>query len=57
MTRPVASSKIVLLEDRRGGDAATGPAPLRRFRIARLSLDVPPTDPTGRFEYLKRPHD
>jgi len=56
MTRPVRSSKIMLLEDRRGGDPATGAPPVRRFRLARLACEAP-ADPTKPFEYLKHPHD
>lgn len=57
MTRPAASSRVVLLEDRRGGAARAGSAPVRRYRLARLRFDSGPTDPERRFEYLKRTYD
>jgi hypothetical protein len=47
----------MLLEDRRGGSAPTGNAPVRRYRLARLRFDGAPSDPDKRFEYLKRSHD
>jgi len=57
MTRPAASSRVMLLEDRRGGAAPSGSAPVRRYRLARLRFDGAPTDPEKRFEYLKRSYD
>ena len=56
MTRP-ATSKVMLLEDRRGGAATPGSAPVRRYRLARLRFDSQPTDPQKRFDYLKRSGD
>ncbi len=56
MTRPVPSSKVVLLEDRRGGSDIAG-APLRRFRLARLRFEGVPASAGCRYEYLKRTHD
>jgi hypothetical protein len=47
----------MLLEDRRGGSAAPGSTPVRRYRLARLRFDGHPTDPQKRFEYLKRCYD
>jgi hypothetical protein len=55
MTRPVTSSKVVLVEDRR--EAEAGVAPLRRYRLARLRLDGRSHDPASRFEHLKRIYD
>ena len=57
MTRPATSSKVMLLEDRRGGAATTGSAPVRRYRLARLRLDSQPAESAKRFEYLKRSYD
>jgi hypothetical protein len=56
MTRPPASSKLVLLEDRRGGAASPGANPLRRFRLARVRLESAIAG-EKRFEYLKRIYD
>lgn len=57
MTRPAPSSKVVLLEDRRGGsDLAAGGA-VRRFRLARLRFEGTPPPVDCRYEYLKRSHD
>jgi hypothetical protein len=57
MTRPVTSSRVLLVEDRRGGDQARAPVTLRRYRLARLRFHELPAEPEGRFEYLKRTHD
>lgn len=57
MTRPVTSSRVLLVQDRRGGDQAPAPVPLRRYRLARLRFDDRPDEPDARFEYLKRTHD
>jgi hypothetical protein len=47
----------MLLEDRRGGAATPGSAPVRRYRLARLRFDGQHTDSPKRYEYLKRSHD
>lgn len=57
MTRPAATSRVMLLEDRRGGSVSTGSAQVRRYRLARLRFDGAPADPEKRFEYLKRSYD
>ncbi|HWF23977.1 MAG TPA: hypothetical protein VG275_00910 [Solirubrobacteraceae bacterium] len=57
MTRPASTSRVMLLEDRRGGSAPTGSALVRRYRLARLRFDGAPSDPEKRFEYLKRSYD
>jgi hypothetical protein len=57
MTRPVTSSRILLVEDRRAGAAGPNVVPLRRYRLARLRLEHAPAGPDDRFEYLKRTHD
>jgi hypothetical protein len=57
MTRPAASSRLTLVEDRRGGPAAPGSAPLRRYRLARVRLGEHSSHPERRFDYLKRTYD
>jgi hypothetical protein len=57
MTRRAPSSRVVLLEDRRGGSDLPPGAPLRRFRLARLRLDGAPVSGDRRYEYLKHGHD
>ena len=47
----------MLLEDRRGGAATPGSAPVRRYRLARLRFEGQQTDSQRRFEYLKRAYD
>jgi hypothetical protein len=43
----------MLIEDRRGGVATAGSAPIRRFRLARVRFDGLPVNPQKRFEHLK----
>ncbi|HZU61816.1 MAG TPA: hypothetical protein VE983_12685 [Solirubrobacteraceae bacterium] len=57
MTRPAPSSKVVLLEDRRGGSDLAAGAPLRRFRLARMRFEGAPVPADCRYEYLKQAHD
>jgi hypothetical protein len=57
MTRPVTSSKVLLVEDVRAERDAERPAPVRRYRLARLRLDCRSGDPASRFEHLKRVYD
>jgi hypothetical protein len=57
MTRPATSSRVVLVEDRRGAITSPTVVPLRRFRLARLRFDGPSAEPDGRYEYLKNTHD
>lgn len=57
MTRPAPSSKVVLLQDRRGGTELSAGAPLRRYRLARLRFEGLPEVSDRRFEYLKNTHD
>lgn len=57
MTRPATSSKVMLLEDRRGGAASPGSAPVRRYRLARLRFEGFSAEADKRYEYLKRSHD
>lgn len=57
MTRPLTSSKVVMVEERRAEEAAPGSALIRRYRLARLRLDGRSHDPASRFEHLKRVYD
>jgi hypothetical protein len=57
MTRQAATSKVMLLEDRRAGAAPTGSAPVRRYRIARVRPGSTPSQTDKRFDYLKRTFD
>jgi hypothetical protein len=57
MTRPAPSSKVVLLVDRRGGPAASGPVPVRRYRLARLRVDGQAPASHKRFAHLARTYD
>jgi hypothetical protein len=57
MTQPAPSSKVVLLEDRRGGSAVPGGASVRRYRLARLRFDGYPVPDSRPFDYLKRTYD
>jgi hypothetical protein len=57
MTRPVRSSKVILVADRRGDAAEAGTAPVRRYRLARLRFDSRPSGPESRFDHLKRVYD
>jgi hypothetical protein len=47
----------MLLEDRRGGTASTGRAPVRRYRLARVRAGSAPVQHEKRFDYLKRSFD
>jgi hypothetical protein len=57
MTQPAPSTKLVLLEDRRGSDDADLRPRMRRYRIARVRFDGLPPLGERRFEYLKHCHD
>lgn len=57
MTRPLTASKVLLVVDRRPPAANRDPAPVRRYRIARLRFDSPPAGGESRFDYLKRIYD
>jgi hypothetical protein len=54
MTRPAASSKLILIEARTGASDVARPARVRRYRLARLQLDGRSSDPASRFDHLKR---
>jgi hypothetical protein len=57
MTLPATSAKVVLVADRRTAHASSAPAPVRRYRLARVRFDGRPSDPSARFEHLKRVYD
>jgi len=57
MTRPLTSSKVLLVRDRRIAPAARRDTPIRRYRLARLRFDSPPSEGESRFDYLKRVYD
>jgi len=57
MPRPITSSKVLLVADRRVAPSENGAAPLRRYRLARLRLDDRSAEPAYRAEQLKRSHD
>jgi hypothetical protein len=57
MTRPIRSSKVLLVADRRAPRMQAGGPPVRRYRLARLRFDERPADPAFRFEHLKRVFD
>lgn len=57
MTRPVTSSKLILVEDRNAAPDAERPAPVRRYRLARLQIEARSSDPGSRFDHLKRVYD
>jgi hypothetical protein len=57
MTRPITSSKVVLVEDRRAQRAAEDAAPVRRYRLARMQLGARSSEPGSRFDHIKRVYD
>jgi hypothetical protein len=50
-------SKVLLIADHRSPATRVTPAPVRRFRIARLRLDGRSTLPAARYDHLKRVFD
>lgn len=57
MTRPVRSTKVLLIADRRSESSESASVPVRRYRLARLRVDSRPAEPASRFEHLKRVYD
>lgn len=57
MIRPVTTSKVTLVADRRLQASSNGSPAVRRYRLARLRLDGRPADAESPFEYLKRVYD
>jgi hypothetical protein len=57
MTRPITSSKLLLVADNRPATPERITVPVRRYRLARLRLDGRSLDSALRFEHLKRVFD
>jgi hypothetical protein len=57
MTRPVTSSKLLLVADTRQTETEPSTVPVRRYRLARLRLEGRPADASRRFDHLKRVFD
>ncbi|HEY2771411.1 MAG TPA: hypothetical protein VGI87_12620 [Solirubrobacteraceae bacterium] len=57
MTRPLTSSKLLLVADTRQTDTESATVPVRRYRLARLRLEGRPAEASQRFEHLKRVFD
>jgi hypothetical protein len=57
MSRPTTSSKLLLVADPRPASTDAGAVPVRRYRLARLRIDSRSSDPSERFEHLKRIFD
>jgi hypothetical protein len=54
MTRPITSSRVLLVADRRLAPPEAGAARVRRYRLARLRFDGRATDSETRSAQLKR---
>jgi hypothetical protein len=52
--RSALSSRVLLLADSRAASGTIGPAPVRRYRIARLPITAR-VNAHSRLEQLKRP--
>jgi hypothetical protein len=57
MTRPVTSTRVLLLEERRAQAEDASSAPIRRYRLARLRFEPRSAAPASRFDHLKRVFD
>jgi hypothetical protein len=57
MSRPITSSKLLLVADPRPASPEPGTVPVRRYRLARLRFEARSADPAHRFEHLKRVYD
>ena len=57
MTRPIRSSRLVLVADPRPASPLPETAPVRRYRLARLRLEARSPDESERFTHLKRVFD
>ncbi len=57
MTRPDQSSKLVLVEDRRGAASGEPAEGVRRYRLARLRFESRSAEPGLRFEHIARVYD
>jgi hypothetical protein len=54
MTRPITSSRVLLVADRRVSAPESGSARVRRYRLARLRFDGRASDSGTRSTQLKR---
>ena len=57
MTRPIRSSRLVLVADPRPASTLPDAAPVRRYRLARLRLEARSPEASERFAHLKRVFD
>jgi hypothetical protein len=57
MTRPIRSSRLVLVADPRPSSPIPETVPLRRYRLARLRLEARSPEASERFAHLKRVFD
>ena len=57
MSRPITSSKLLLVADPRPSSPEPGNLPVRRYRLARLRFEARSADPAERFEHLKLVYD
>jgi hypothetical protein len=57
MTRPVRSSKLLLVADNRPAASDAVSVPVRRYRLARLRFEGRSPESDRRFEHLKRVFD
>ena len=59
MNRPISSSKVLLVADRRAAasDDSAATVPVRRYRIARIRFDGRNTGGGSRLDHLKRVYD
>jgi hypothetical protein len=57
MTRPIRSSKLLVVADPRPGPAEPSIVVLRRYRLSRLRFEGRSQDSTLLFEHLKRVFD
>jgi hypothetical protein len=54
MTRPITSSRVLLVADRRASNPESGSTRVRRYRLARLRFDGRASDSETRSTQLKR---
>lgn len=57
MTRPIRSSRLVLVADPRPASPLPDAVPVRRYRLARLRLEPRSPEASERFAHLKRVFD
>ena len=59
MNRPLTSSKVLLVADRRAAasDDPSATVPVRRYRIARIRFEGRQTGAGSRLDHLKRVYD